>query len=359
MADPVLLSYISSAPTDALVVRFRLTPAYSSSIVSIRETWTSISIPLTPGPQVITTELQDVGHIGETTTLQASLSLWCEYNTSRNKFTFCSNDLVSPDSTYLTTVPELTNECCRQYTYDIKPAYTTNAHWNVFTPLTPGLEAALRLAVRCANQSVINAAKQVFNVTERTPPKQALKSRWLVFQGGLFQRFYPEKLEREFHKEQSNDRPPPPVTDNIMTLLNCSVVFVGRSTWQQSAPFSSVTNAIPSPPSGTWYDWWTDEYGAEEAKGCASQGYEDCADDNPVVLCGGHVFLGSPPANVQSYADNIFIMPICPLHRTNGVMQVTQDNRGIDLNEYILCAVPAPILRTGIGTAERSLRSHL
>jgi hypothetical protein len=273
----------------------------------------------------------------------------------KKKFTFCSNDLVSPDSTYLTTVPEGTNEYCRQYTYYGKQAYTTNTHWNVFTPLTSGLHIALRLAARCANQIVINAAKQVYNVSERRPPAIAHKSRWLVFQGGVFQEFY-SGLNSEFFKKQNN------AVDNI-TLLNCSAVVVGRSTWQQDTLFSSVTNPIGDPVSGTWLDVWMDEY-ESNLRGCASLDYlSGCG--NPSIVVGGHVVLGTEPGDVLNGADNVVVMTICTGHRTSGAMKVVQDGRGIDLDVCLLCLSPtveagrtvAPNLR--IGTAERSLRSHL
>lgn len=113
-----------------------------------------------PVSRVITTSLQNVGTLTyfANSNLQASLSIWYDDDPLGNTFSFCSADLVSPDSTYITTVPAGTNQKCIQHTYlsDTTPC-GTNANRPDCTPLTPGLLQLMQQTVRAAHQAIVDA----------------------------------------------------------------------------------------------------------------------------------------------------------------------------------------------------------
>ena len=159
-----------------LQVTVPLTPSYASRLVNVSSTQVTVSIPIVPGSSTMTTPVQTVGTLTYFANphLLAYLNIWYSYDPVGNTLTFCSNDLVSPDSTCLTTIPTGTNQSCNQHTYpnDNAPC-GSNPNWNYCTSLTPGLQQALQQSVRAANQAIINAARaQGFTVIARTPPPQ-------------------------------------------------------------------------------------------------------------------------------------------------------------------------------------------
>jgi hypothetical protein len=101
-------------------VRIPLTPGYVAKGVTIYDTKIDLSIPLTDRPHQLITEFTVVGNLTnfKDPALLGRATLWYSFETAHKTVTFCSNDLVSSDSMYLTTIPRgSATQYCHQHTY--------------------------------------------------------------------------------------------------------------------------------------------------------------------------------------------------------------------------------------------------
>jgi hypothetical protein len=237
------------------------------------------------------------------------------------------NNLVSSDSTYLTTVPRSTNQSCRQHTYpgDNIPC-GSNQNWNYTTPLTPGLQTALQQTVQRANSVIIELARiQGFTVVVRTPPpvlsKEDYENLLLVYYKGKFLESYNP------NKEYDNDH----------SLLTMESVWYGEIYLQGNESFANVIGSTGDPKIAgkTWIKLWSNQFGAPTT--CSSLNFNGFACSNPMVIVGGHVILGTTAANVPAGSNNVFIMPICCAHNSNNNvhMEPLQYQKGIALHNYL------------------------
>jgi hypothetical protein len=304
-----------------------LTPGYVNPYVNINPTTTSISLPLTPGPHVLTTPLQNVGSLTyfANPTLQASLSVWYNYDPLHNTLTFCSNDLVSGDSTYVLTVPAGTNQGCRQHTYpnDNIPC-GNNPNWNYCTPTTPGLQGALQQTVRSANQAIINAARaQGFTVIVRTPfptltVEEYTKLMLVYHQGRFLELYNPEKTYDADH-----------------TLVHPESVWLGEIYLDNNDTFANVIGSTNDPKinNSSWLGLWQSQFGT--ATVCTSLNFNGFT-CGPGLL-GGHVILGQTALQIAAGSGGVFIMPICVAHNNNDnvYMAPLQYEMGIALQNYL------------------------
>jgi hypothetical protein len=322
--DAIVADGIGGGP--ALQVTVPLAPAYASQLVNISPAQVSVSIPLVPGSRVVTTPLQNVGTLTyfQNPDLQASLTIWYNYDPVGNTLTFCSNDLVSSDSTYLTTVPAGTNQRCNQHTYlsDTAPC-GSNPNWTYCTPLTPGLLQAIQQTVRTANQTVINAARaQGYTVIVRTPPPQLSAEEYaklcIVYHKGQFKELYdPTKSYDDDH-----------------TLLHLDSVWYGEIYLNGSDYFANVIGSTGDPRiSGqSWLGLWQNQFGPAAA--CTSLNFNgfSCG----TYLVGGHVVLGQSAQSVPVGSNNVFIVPICAGHNSNDnvYMAPLTYQKGIAIHNY-------------------------
>jgi hypothetical protein len=114
-------------------VTIPLTPQYFNKFVTINETTVELTIPLIDGQHRLTTDLTVVGTLKfrKDPVLQASVTLWYEYDSSERIVTFCDNDFVSPDSMFITTVPRGSAQSYDLHTHDddhLSPAF--NSGWS-------------------------------------------------------------------------------------------------------------------------------------------------------------------------------------------------------------------------------------
>jgi len=237
----------------------------------------------------MTTPVQTVGTLTYFANphLLAYLNIWYSYDPVGNTLTFCSNDLVSPDSTCLTTIPTGTNQSCNQHTYpnDNAPC-GSNPNWNYCTSLTPGLQQALQQSVRAANQAIINAARaQGFTVIARTPPPQLTENDYAKLHGG--------GLFRERDRQHGDPR------------------IAGLA----------------------WLTLWQNQFGP--AMACTSLNFQGfgCS----ASLVGGHVILGQTAQTVPAGSNNVFIVPICGSHNGNNnvYMAPLTYQQGIAIHNYL------------------------
>ena len=313
----------------SLSVDVPLTPSYTNSYVNIFQMQTTIVIPLTSGSRIITTPRQNVGTLPyfPKPTLQAYLSLWYDYNPDENTLTFCSNDLISPDATYLTTIPLDMNQPSVQHTYlsDMAPC-GSNPNWNYCTPLTPGLKEALHESVRNANQTVINSVTKLgYTVIVRTPPPplspEECKKLSLVYYKGQFKQCYNPEAEEKYDKDHA--------------IVSINSIWYGEIYLNSSDYFANVIGSTGDPKVGglTWLQLWQRQFGT--ATSCTSLRYQGFSCGPGLV--GGHVILGRTAKKLPTGNNNLFIMPICTAHNNNDnvYMAPLSYTKGVALWDYM------------------------
>lgn len=310
-----------------LNVKIPLTPAYANKYVTLRKTDINISIPLIEGTHQITSDLINVGnliHLPDNN-LEASITLWYHYDIENNILSFCSNELVSTDSTFITTVPKGTNQFCYQPTYDnSNTPHLTNLNWNYRTPLMQGLEEILQKTVQQANLLIIEQAKEEgFTVIVRTPvPKlspELYEQLTAVYKYGNFVELYD----------------PTKTYDSSFNLFHIDSVWYGEIYLNNFDYFANVIGSSHDPKIAgkSWIQLWQAQFGV--ANTCTSFNFNGFACSGNIL--GGHVILGKSAKVVQAGSNSVFIMPICSAHNNNnGVfMAPLQYKSGIALHNYM------------------------
>jgi len=309
-------------------VEVPLTPAYTCSLVTINATNIPLEFLLTDGDHQLQTAGVNVGTLqfAPSPVLQASIAMWYNYNSSTNTLTFCSNDLVSPDSPSLTTFPQGTTQYCHQHTYasDTAPC-GLNPNWNYCTNAMPGLQELLRQTICAANTTVINAAiAQGYNVIVRSAmpalaPEHA-ENLASVYRGGKFLELY--------------DRTKAYTAED--TILHIESTFYGEIYLNQSDVYANVIGSTGDPKVAgkSWLQLWLAQFG--NVYTCASLNYGGFPCNPQYGLLGGHVILGKTASKVPTGANYVFIMPICSAHNNNDnvYMAPVTTNKGVALHNY-------------------------
>jgi hypothetical protein len=305
-----------------------LTPSYPNPYVTVNPTEVTVSIPLLPGERTTTTPEQVVGILTNfaNPNLIGTLTVWSEYEPLTNTLTFCSNDLVDSDSTYLSTYMQGGQEqTCRQHTYlsDTTPC-GSNENWNYCSGLTPGLMQAFQNTVREANQGIIDQAiAQGFTVIVRSPAPQVTDeeaSKLLI------------AYENEVFKEVFD--PEKGYGENI-TVQGIESTWYGEIYLNLTDFFANVIGSTSDPKIAgkSWLGLWEGQFGG--ASSCSSfkfQGFP-CGS----YLVGGHVILGKTATEVTSGSNSVFIMPICAGHNANNsiYMAPISYTKGIAIHNYM------------------------
>lgn len=310
-----------------------LSPHYENQHVRVYRTSFYLQIPLTGGDQRTTTGEVVIGSLPalQNPTLIGTLTVWSNYEPDTNTLTLCSTDLVSPDSTYLSSYPQSSrNQTCRQHTYlsDAAPC-GSNPNWNYCTNLTPGLMQEFQNTVRSAQEAIIQAAKdQGFTVVVRTPPppvppETADKLR-MVYQEGVFKEaFDPQK---DYGEE--------------MAIFDIESTWWGEIFLTAGENFANVIGSTPDPKidGEYWRALWESQFGV--AATCSSFHYPGgnypCTPP-PASLKGGHVILGKTAKKMPKGSDKVFIMPICAKHNADDrtYMAAVEYQKGIALHNYM------------------------
>eukprot|EP01034_Spumella_vulgaris_P030985 gene30985-38290_t len=327
----------------ALTVPITLSPSYlENKYVKIHSVQTALTIPLdVSGSGVITTPLLEIGTVDKSLShldnplVVASISVWYKFDFDHKQLTLCSNNLVSEDSTFLSTFPQAaSSQVAKQYTNnaDNSPC-KLNANWNYCTPLTPGLHHLFHETVCAANQAIIDAAKSHGNLTVvvRTPPPSDIALQWLVYSTN--------NEFRGFHN---------PLTNDILLpgekLIHINSIWWGETTLSPGEYFSNVIGSTGDPQVGgkSWIQLWAAHFGAYSPWLCSSWqfggGYGSafpCTNDG--TLLGGHSILGTTAVKVPAGSNNVFIMPICAKHNSNDsyYMSAIKNVRGVALHNYL------------------------
>jgi hypothetical protein len=323
-----------------------LTPAYSNKYVTIRATTLQLNIPLKNGVHTFTSELVDVGELRffKDPVLQAQITIWYDYNHKLNEIKLCSNELISDDSPYLTTVPRGTSQFGYQTPFkDIRNPCGNNPHWNYATPLMPGLEEAFRHTLRTANTLILDKAKKErLSVLTRTPfpdvEPELYENLMLVFKKGKFVEHYDPS------KNYSNK----------YEIIHAYSQWGGLGELEYGEHFANIDGSSDDPhPTGkgyrsgdSWIDFWERNY--EKAQYCATKNFYSGEKNfkcikNPKKppkkgLLGGHCLRGEKAEKGKGSKKVLFIIPICPRHnskkRDHGYFEATEEQRYVWLTNY-------------------------
>jgi hypothetical protein len=307
-------------------VSIPVSPSHASTLCNLNLTKMDLKIPLTDGSHCITTKLMDIGNLRNNAddVLQAQVTFWYDFNSENNTITFCSNDLVSKDSMYLTTVLRGTSQSCVQHTYsNDNNSGKTNPNWNYNTPLTPNLQSLLHQTIRDANTVIIDAAEKLdLTVRVRTPPPQINENDFeklsAVYYKGRFMEYYnPEKIYDNNHS-----------INNILSTWGGTVKFA------KSDNFANVIGSTGDKKIAgkSWLQLWQMQFG--QAQTCASLDYKKFPCEGGLV--GGHVIIGTKAKKVTYGANDVYIIPICTDHNNNDNVYVAPViyDRGVWLINY-------------------------
>lgn len=346
-------------------VRIPLTPQYLAKSVTIDETTIDLTIPLVDGTHRLTTDLVPIGtmkHL-EGVALMASVTLWYSYDSADEIVTFCSNDLVSPDAMFVTTVPSGSSQVGHQHTYDgdDQPC-GINLDWNYCTPLTPGLQTALQETVRKANDLIIDEARKLdLMVVVRTPLP--------VLTAEEYEQFSVVYYKDKFLELYDPDK----VYDDNHTIYGLGSYFDGVATFKKHQNFANVIGSTNDPrPKGmpgnaSWIKLWEATANDPNYPGnkpplkppnpraatCASLNFGPKsgapAHSQSLIACntsivGGHVILGQDAGTPKKATDKLYIIPICKSHNSKKgdkvYMQPIMYDRVVQLSNFM--KMPAP-----------------
>lgn len=317
----------NSTGTQSLHVQIPLVPDYENKYVQIKSTQINFQLELKEGHHTTTSEPVVVGTVANFTNpaLLASITVWYNFETATNVLTLCSSDLVSDDATYLTTVPEGSNQFGNQRTYygDEFPC-GTNPNWNYTTPLTPGLEEALQNTVRKANDLIIEKAlEQGLTVIVRTPmpviPADLYEKLSAVYYNGEFVEMYD----------------PNKVYGNDYSIFHIDSTWYGEIYLNKNENFANVIGSTHDPKIAgkSWLQLWQSQFG--QAQTCTSLYYQGFSCSGGLV--GGHSVLGTVAKSMPKGSNKVFIMPICTAHNNNDnvYMAAIMYTKGIALHNYL------------------------
>lgn len=305
---------MGKANTKTLTVNVPIVPAYKSRHVNIRATEIELNLPLTDGEHSFTTPFIDVGDFPrffKDPVLQASLTIWYEYNHEEETLYLCANDYISEHSLYLTTQPSGTTQFCRQYN---NPGnhhpIENNPHWNYCTPLTPGLKQAFAETLQLANNLIQSKAlAEGISVNLYAPlpelPPEVYERLCAVYHNDEFVEMYDP--EKEYTSEHS--------------LIHLFSVYGGKG--KLATATTAYANAIDTthdPKHGltSWISLWVGCYG--KPSGCASLNFFGPGKKNNFIckgpMVGGHCIKGKLPKKPKKGGPpkTVFIIPICNSH---------------------------------------------
>lgn len=303
-------------------VRVPLTPAYNNRYLQLRETVIDLDLALTNGEHRITTDPIEVGTSMFGGTIVARLRFWYHYDERTNHVTLCSDDLLDDDAMCLITTAN-GNENCYQYPHAGVVHANHNPSWNTNTPLTPGLEEALRRTVRKANNHLIAKAGDLqVNLTVRSPFPELEADDYAqlssVYHRGEFLEFFDPN--KEYGPEH--------------TILTVDSTGYGKTTLNVNADFANVIGSTKDPKlTKTWVGLWELVYG--NAPYCASQGYPNTVVCGGVTV-GGHTILGMTAQKMATGSNSVMIIPICHTHnmKNKTYMQAIHTQKAVSLKGY-------------------------
>jgi hypothetical protein len=290
---------------------------------------TRVTLPLVAGTSVITTPPRPVGEVPgfDNPELMATLSVWYDWDPATRVLTLCAPELVSSDSTFLSTFPAGSERAARHYSHG-KPAERKAGAWTTSRALAPGLADALAAAARDAQQAIIDAAIAAgLNVALRTPvpeltPEELADLR-LVYRRGIFSRSY--------------DPAVPLAEDEV--VFSIQSVWGGTVTFKAAEAFANVIGSTGDPKIGglSWIALWRNQFGNPPQ--CASLSFPagfSCTPAGPKSPLGGHVIVGKVATKVPWGVNYVYIMPICSAHNNddNVYMEALKTRNGIWLKNY-------------------------
>lgn len=314
-----------------ITVGFSLPHGYQSPFVSLDSNEHALTFTLQEGTHTATSESVNLGviHGFEGRSLKGQFSFHYTYDGAAGVITVCGTDFDSADSLCLTTVPEGTDEVCRQRAADggfLAEDRQANPHWNYLTPLTPGLKEVLAGIVRAVNDRLIAALEQepglIVQVRKHPPvlPADLHQQLLVVYRNGEF---------LGLHEPGQTYGP----GDVAVTVES---VFGGEVTLNYAEQFANVIGSTNDPKIAglSWIQLWANQFGVYPVV-CTS--YQSNGFPCGNALVGGHVIAGNKAKYVAAGSNAVWIFPICVQHNNNDnvYMEALMYLKGIWLKNYL------------------------
>jgi len=299
-------------------------------------------VTLSPQEHAVAFELVDGTHVAQSTALDLGVvhgfqgrrllgrfTFEYTYDSERRTITVPGTDYDSAGGMCLVTMPENSDETCRQYGAGggfRADELTSNTHWNYTTPLTPGLRDVFIALVRTASDRVIAQLKErdglIVQVRKHVPelPPELHQQFMTVYRDGVFQGFH----------EPGRQYGP---GDEVLTIES---VFGGEVTFNYQEAFANVIGSTPDPHIGglSWVQLWANQFNTWPVV-CTS--YQSFGFNCGNTFVGGHVVTGTVAKSMPAGSNSVYIFPICHAHNNNdGVyMLALKYLQGIWLKNYL------------------------
>lgn len=325
MADPATDTPPPALP-GALTVEFPLTTAYETDHVTVVATSATLTLPLSPGahgaesPAVTIGTLKDFG----SPEITAAIQLVYQFDPAVPELTLTAPDLAAAEAprvrTQLRDLPQAHALLSARTDGDL-----ASARWHPGSPLTPGLDDMLRLALFTAVDRIQQAAlAQGINVLlrDRFPQLDAdtYARLCMVFEGGAFQELY-----------QPGKRYGPDAE-----FFHIESTYGGLYIFATNAAFANVIGSTydPKVAGQTWIALWRAKTGLAGTT-CSSRGYPTGFSCNTPIL-GGHVVSGTVAKSVPT-GGSCYIIPICNHHNTvnSSSMEAITNQKAVVLKDYM------------------------
>jgi len=287
----------------SLHVRVPLVPTFSDGVdCKLEESTVSLSLSLVNGAKVVTTPSQRVGTY-KGNAVEATLSVWYNYDAANKKFIVCSNDYKG-DKDEIPTVLTLSVDGSSSSVHTYGSTDVTGWLTNV-AGLTDRLQQSLRSVYYVIHAAGFNAG--VNAVVTRHPPvtlsnEDAEKFKVVVNPKGDVVRLHdPNK--------------PIEAGNVIMSVVDSKA---STEVWAQNQVFANVDGSTNDPKVGSAS--WISLYGQYATAGaCASYQWTDQGDHEfkctaSGSVLGGHVIKGATSHASVSTGGDCYIIPICPAH---------------------------------------------
>jgi hypothetical protein len=311
-------------------INVTLSTTYKNKHIDINKTQCDLELKFQNGQHTIETEPKEIGKLThyKNTPIMARFILSYDFNEKNKTLSLYGTGHTSNNSICLNTYLKNSNEHCFQKITNFSLGEKNelfNSNWNYTTQLTPNLENTFIEVITLANNTFIEAVKNIEGLTVQIrtlPPKfssEEHENYSLVYKNDAFIEFYNPK--KEYGKDY--------------TIKRIESVWGGTVHFNNGENFANVIGSTYDPKIGgdSWIGLWRNQFGNPNI--CTSYQYGGFNCNNNLV--GGHIIKGQQAIFVPPASNSVYIMPICSAHNNNDnvYMAALQYLNGIWLNNYM------------------------
>lgn len=311
-------------------VPFSFSLGYGNTYVDLNPAEHTLSFALSEGTHVAQSALVALGNVHRAggRRLLGQFSFEYTYAPDTHTVTVCGTEFDSSRSLCLSTMPEGTDEICRQRLASggfRDDDLERNPLWNYTTSLTPGLRDVFDDTLRAVNDRLILALERAgLNVQVRMhPPRLPAESQsqfMVVYRHGEFRGLHQVGMALG-------------TDDELYTIES---VFGGEVTLSYNEAFANVIGSTNDPKIAglSWIQLWANQYNVYPVI-CTSYHSHGFGCGNSLV--GGHVIGGTVAKKIAKGSNSVWIFPICIQHNNddNVSMEALRYLKGIWLKNYL------------------------